>query len=181
MVELMADVGVKLSLMFMYYNPRFFLYVPIDVKDKEGIIRELKLVMSDKAINPEIGPGFSLRDSEDNSLKYIGGPIDTIAYFYQDTDVDWEHLDERLGIAIRNLASMKLHHSRKIDASMGVNYSEDAMEVQRNLEEELMSRSDWEEHVTREDYLMKRVDTDSTEHEAPKLTLVKEEEEESEQ
>jgi len=175
MVELMADVGVKMSLLFMYYNPRFFLYVPLDVKGMDGSTREVKLVMSDESINPDIGPGFSLRDSEDQSLKYIGGPIESLAHFYQNTKVDWEHLDERLGIAVRSLASMKLHHSQKIDASMGENYSKDSMSIQKILEESLLEREDSSDHSVREDYLMKFTGVEEKKEETPKLSIVREE------
>ena len=178
MVELMADVGVKLSLIFMYYNPRFFLYVPFNVKDENGKDVEKKLVVLGEPINSDIGVGFAMRDSEEGSITYLGGPLDTIEYFFARDLVDWEHLDERLEIAVRTIASMKLHHSNRIDSSMGEGFSEEAMIIQKRLEEEMLKREDSHEHEVREDFLMKRVDVDITTYETPKLTLVKEDDDE---
>jgi hypothetical protein len=172
MLELISDVALKLATVVATHNPRYPIYIPLDIDGKEWVL-----------CYGEFGPtheGFFIQREEEGLLRCFNDLFDLIAFFTYKAEVDWAQMEERITIAaMANAAALTVHGSH-IAAAFGDDFMKNALPIREALEDAYLEAPG--EKSTNDElritYLTKMLKVPEAEEEKPSgLTLVTKEEE----
>jgi hypothetical protein len=175
MVELVADIGLKIAAVMMGHNPRYPIHIPFDITTstfKEP--DEWVLSFTDESQLEALGAGLYIKNYTTGEAKFFPDMVECLLYLHNEVVVDWKQLDERITVAAMALAALAETITVNFDKVYGEGFSKQSVEDRLAIEEELFSRPDATEQSVREEYLTKKLNT-KKEETGPKLTVVEEE------
>ena len=169
MIELIGDVAVKLATVVATHNPRYPIYIPIDIDDKEWVLG-----------CGECGPiheGFYIHRAEEGMIRVFDDMFDIMGYLTYKSVVDWAQVLERITVAAMAVASIVKVHESQINDAFGDNFSIDALPIREALEDAYLADPGKGDTEVKVKYLAKMLKVPEVEKKKPSgLTIVKEEE-----
>jgi hypothetical protein len=168
MIELIGDVAVKLATIVASHNPRYPVYIPIDIDNKEWVLGY-----------GECGPaheGFFIHREEEGLIRHFDDMFDLMGYLTYKSVVDWTQVLERITVAGMAVASIVKVHEQQIDDAFGDNFANEALPIREALEEAYLADPDKGVGEVKIKYLAKMLKVPEVEKKPTGLTIVKEEE-----
>lgn len=166
MINMIGDVALKLASVVAAHNPKYPLYIPVDIADKEWVLRYGGFVSDE---------GFYLEDEDTNTIRYFDDIYHLMGFLSFDSIIDWEQLDERITIAAMSVSALLKTNEEQIDHVFGEDFAKNAVPIRTALEDAYLSHPEKNKAEVKIEYLTKMMEVPKEETGPTKLHVVKKE------